>query len=293
MKVLVTGCHGQVGYCLIKRLKKRNDINLISYGRKELDITSQDAVFRRIESLNPDVIINAAAYTAVDNAETDVDSSYSINRDGPKYLAQAAELIGALLLHISTDYVFNGSKQSPYIETDSPDPQCVYGQSKLAGELMVQEHCKRYGILRTAWVFGEHGNNFVKTMLRLGAERHELGIIGDQLGGPTYADDIAIVLVKMMDKYVQSTETPSGVFHYSGSPHVSWYQFACAIFEQVAKHKVLERVPTLNEIAALEYPAPAPRPQNSRLNCQKITKVFNVVPSDWKHALENIREYQQ
>ncbi|PKF77756.1 dTDP-4-dehydrorhamnose reductase [Vibrio sp. vnigr-6D03] len=293
MKVLVTGCSGQVGYCLVEQLKNRADIELFAYDREELDITSQDTVFRLIESSNPSVIINAAAHTAVDKAETDVDSSYAINSDGPKYLAQASERIGALLLHISTDYVFNGSKQSPYIESDPTDPQGVYGQSKLAGEKMVQAHCTRYGILRTAWVFGEQGNNFVKTMLRLGSERPELGIIGDQFGGPTYAGDIATVLIKMMDKYAQSAETPSGVFHYSGVPHVSWYQFACEIFDQAGKHQVLESLPIVNEIAAIEYPTPAPRPENSRLNCQKITEVFDVTQSDWKQALENIREYQQ
>ncbi|MBD1558461.1 dTDP-4-dehydrorhamnose reductase [Vibrio sp. S9_S30] len=293
MKVLVTGCRGQVGYCLVEQLNIRSDIELFAYEREELDITSQDAVFSQVELLKPDVIINAAAHTAVDKAETDIDSSYAINRDGPKYLAQAAERIDALLLHISTDYVFDGSKHSPYIETDPTAPQGVYGQSKLAGEKMVQEHCTRYGILRTAWVFGEHGNNFVKTMLRLGVECSELRIIGDQLGGPTYAGDIATALIKMMDKYTQSADTPSGVFHYSGVPHVSWYQFACEIFEQAVKYQMFKKSPEVNEIAAIEYPTPAPRPKNSTLDCQKITQIFDVTPSDWKQALENIREYQQ
>ncbi|CCN70282.1 dTDP-4-dehydrorhamnose reductase [Vibrio nigripulchritudo] len=291
MRVLVTGCKGQVGYCLVEQLKQRPDIELFAYDRDTLDITSQSSIDNHIMSLKPNVIINAAAYTAVDKAETDVDLSFAINRDGPKYLAEAAEKIDALLLHISTDYVFDGKKQTPYLEADTTAPQGIYGQSKLAGEQMVQGHCTRHGILRTAWVFGEHGNNFVKTMLRLGAERSELGIIGDQYGGPTYAGDIAKTLIKMMDQYAETADTPSGVFHYSGTPHVSWYQFANTIFDAASKDRVLERLPTVKEITTNEYPTPAPRPENSRLNCQKITEVFEVTPSDWKQALENIREY--
>lgn len=292
MKVLVTGCHGQVGHCLVKQLEKRVDIELIAYDRDELDITSLKAVMHLVTELKPDVIINAAAHTAVDKAESDVELSYAINRDGPKYLALSAQSVGALLLHISTDYVFDGTKESPYLEADETGPQGVYGQSKLAGELAVQEHCSRYGILRTAWVFCEHGDNFVKTMLRLGAERSELGIIGDQFGGPTYAGDIANALIKMMNKYQLNKDTPSGIYHYSGIPHVSWYQFACEIFSQAEKQGALESSPTVKEITTSEYPTPAPRPTNSRLNSQKIADVFSIEPSDWKLALERIREYQ-
>ncbi|CCO48265.1 dTDP-dehydrorhamnose reductase (fragment) [Vibrio nigripulchritudo SOn1] len=147
--------------------------------------------------------------------------------------------------------------------------------------------------MRTAWVFGEHGNNFVKTMLHLGGECPELGIIGVQHGGPTYAGDIAKALIKMMDKYAEAADTPFGVFHYSGAPHVSWYQFASTIFDAASKHRVLERLPTVKEITTSEYSTPAPRPENSRLNCQKVADTFNLAPSDWKRALENIREYQQ
>ncbi|MCW8348132.1 dTDP-4-dehydrorhamnose reductase [Vibrio sp. ZSDZ65] len=292
MKVLITGCHGQVGYCLVERLNKRDDVKVVAYDRDALDITSKEQVQAVIARLMPNVVINAAAHTAVDKAESDVEPSFAINRDGPMNLAIAAESVGALLLHISTDYVFDGSKSEPYLECDTTGPKGVYGKSKLAGELAVQEHCSKYAILRTAWVFGEHGNNFVKTMLRLGADRPELGIIADQLGGPSYAGDIADALITMMDKFAVADNDLSGVYHYSGAPHVSWYEFAKEIFLAADKYSVLKSIPLVNEITADQYPLPAPRPANSRLNCSKIESVFGIVPSDWKLALNNIAEYK-
>ncbi|MCG9659169.1 dTDP-4-dehydrorhamnose reductase [Vibrio mediterranei] len=288
-RVLITGSYGQVGHCLSNVLSVRDDIDVIAYDREVLDIISEAQVASVLAELTPDVIINCAAHTAVDKAETDVEMSYAINCDGPRHLAQAAESLGAVMLHISTDYVFDGEKDEPYLETDTPNPKGVYGQSKLAGEQAVAAHCTRYAILRTAWVFGEHGNNFVKTMLRLGQDRPELGIIGDQFGGPTYAGDIANALVAMMDGFNGSEQ--SGVYHFSGAPHVSWYQFAKAIFESADKHGVLPQTPQVNEITAAQYPLPAPRPANSRLNCDKIQQVFAVAPSDWQSALDNIGQY--
>lgn len=288
-KVLITGCYGQVGHCLANILAERDDVSVIAYDREQLDITDEDQVSSVLAEVAPNVIINCAAHTAVDKAETDIEMSYAINRDGPRYLSQAAESLGALMLHISTDYVFDGDKSEPYLENDTPNPKGVYGQSKLAGEEAVMANCSRYAILRTAWVFGEHGNNFVKTMLRLGKDRPELGIIGDQFGGPTYAGDIAKALVAIMDAFADSEQ--SGIYHFSGTPHVSWYQFAKAIFESADKHSALLKTPQVNEITADQYPLPAPRPANSRLNCDKIQKVFAVEPSDWQHALDNIKHY--
>ncbi|NOI77888.1 dTDP-4-dehydrorhamnose reductase [Vibrio coralliilyticus] len=292
MKILITGCQGQVGDCLVQRLNKRNDVEVIAYDREELDITNSEQVSSTIARMKPNVIVNAAAHTAVDKAETDVEQSYAINHEGPLFLAKAAKEADALLLHISTDYVFDGAKLTPYSETDATGPQGVYGKSKLAGEQAVEEHCSRYAILRTAWVFGEHGNNFVKTMLRLGIDKPELGIIGDQFGGPTYAGDIADVLIIMMDKFSESNSDLSGVYHFSGAPHVSWYEFACEIFSQAMVHDVLKNAPKVNKITADQYPLPAPRPENSRLDCSKIESVFGVTPSDWKLALTNIAEYK-
>ncbi|MGR5350252.1 dTDP-4-dehydrorhamnose reductase [Vibrio mediterranei] len=289
MRVLITGSHGQVGYCLVELLSKRSDVEVFAFDREQLDITDEANVQTVVTELKPNVIINAAAHTAVDKAETDVAMSYAINRDGPLYLARAAQTLDALLLHISTDYVFDGDSSRPYVETDKPNPKGVYGQSKLAGEQAVMSHCTRFAILRTAWVFGEHGNNFVKTMLRLGRERSELGVIGDQFGGPTYAGDIAKALVVIMDKF--SSPQQSGVFHFSGEPHVSWHQFAQNIFAAAEQYEALGLVPTVNEITADQYPLPAPRPANSRLNCSKIQYVFGITPSDWQAALNNINAY--
>ncbi|GLT20342.1 NAD(P)-dependent oxidoreductase [Vibrio zhanjiangensis] len=292
MKVLITGRRGQVGHCLVERLTERADLEVIACDRNELDITNNEQVMSTIVQLNPDVIINAAAHTAVDKAETDIENCYATNHSGPLSLAKAAEMVDALLLHISTDYVFDGSKREAYTEIDSTEPKGIYGKSKLAGERAIEENCSRYAILRTAWVFGEHGNNFVKTMLRLGAERDELGVIGDQCGGPSYAGDIADALITMMDKFSQADTNLSGVYHFSGAPYVSWYEFACEIFSHAQAYGVLKSLPLVKKITADQYPLPASRPTNSRLSCSKIESVFGIKPSDWKRALTNIVEYK-
>ncbi|MGF1843536.1 dTDP-4-dehydrorhamnose reductase [Vibrio clamense] len=290
LKVLVTAKNGQVGYCLTERLKTRADVQLFSFDRTELDITNKQQVEKAFNETQPDIIINAAAYTAVDEAENDIANAFAINETGPKYLADMAVQFEAILLHISTDYVFDGSKDSPYLETDTPSPQSVYGKSKLAGEQgIISSDCKHV-ILRTAWVFGEHGNNFVKTMLRLGAARDTLGVIGDQFGGPTYAGDIADALIAIMDNY--QCEAQNGIYHFSGAPQVSWYQFATSIFENAKHHDLVLKELTINEIPATAYPLPAPRPANSRLNCEKVETVFGIRPSNWQQALENIMAYK-
>ncbi|MBM7072097.1 dTDP-4-dehydrorhamnose reductase [Shewanella sp. 202IG2-18] len=292
MKVIVTGSNGQVGYCLVEQLKARKDIELFAYDREQLDITNEKQVKDIVSNILPNVIINAAAHTAVDKAESEVELSYAINRDGPKYLAQAAEHVGAALLHISTDYVFDGASTIPYLETDKTNPQTVYGKSKLAGEQEIVKYCSKFAIMRTAWVFGEHGNNFVKTMLKLARTRPELGIIGDQFGGPTYAGDIAASLLVMMEKLLTEGAEVAGCYHFSGSPHVSWYQFSSAIFEKGQSSDILEGLPLVNEISTEQYPTPAPRPANSKLNCDSIFSIFGISPSDWKAALNNIKEYK-
>ena len=291
VKVLLTGCKGQVGHCLVSQLNDRAEIELFAYDVDQLDITNEHDVLNKVTTLAPDVIINAAAHTAVDKAEQERELSDAINRDGPAYLAKAAEKVNALLLHISTDYVFDGKKCEPYNEDDPVNPQSVYGQSKLAGEQAVATHCTHYAILRTSWVFGEHGNNFVKTMLKLAATKDELGIIGDQYGGPTYAGDIATALIGMMDQMMNTSQQRSGIYHFSGEPHVSWYQFATAIFNEAESQQLLPKRPRVNELTTEQYPTPAPRPANSRLNCQKIKETFGIAPSNWQQALKNIKEY--
>ncbi|MEZ9660428.1 MULTISPECIES: dTDP-4-dehydrorhamnose reductase [unclassified Vibrio] len=291
MRVLITGCYGQVGSCLTKQLDNDDKITVLALDREHLDITSQDAVNAVVSDFSPTIIINAAAHTAVDKAEEEVELSYAINRDGPKYLAQAAEKAGAAILHISTDYVFEGNKVGDYVEMDTTNPQGAYGESKLAGEIAVAKECEKHVILRTAWVFCEHGNNFVKTMLRLGQNRDALSIVGDQFGGPTYAGDIANTLLQIARRIDQGDIVEFGVYHYSGLPHVSWFDFANAIFDTAVEQKVLARKPYLTSITTDQYPTPAKRPSNSRLSNEKITASFSVKASDWKAALNNIQAY--
>jgi dTDP-4-dehydrorhamnose reductase len=227
----------------------------------------------------------------VDKAEEEVDLSYAINRDGPLYLAEAAKLVDATILHISTDYVFPGNKIGEYVESDETGPLGVYGKSKLAGEIALAEANDKHIILRTAWVFGEYGNNFVKTMLRLGKDRDALNIVGDQYGGPTYAGDIASALVEMTEQVFEQTDSSKyGIYHFSGTPHVSWFEFAQAIFTK-AENASLLTAPALSSITTDMYPTPASRPENSKMNCVKIKQAFGIEPSDWQTALTNIKAY--
>ncbi|PSV10847.1 dTDP-4-dehydrorhamnose reductase [Photobacterium kishitanii] len=295
MKVLITGSSGQVGSCLVKQLQSWPEIEFLAVDRNKLDITSEQDVIKTVNDFLPTIIINAAAHTAVDKAEDEVELSYAINRDGPKYLAQAAEKVGAAILHISTDYIFSGDKQGLYSESDSVSPQGVYGESKLAGEEAVINACPRHIILRTAWVFGEDGNNFVKTMLRLAKQRDSLGIVADQFGGPTYAGDIAAALIKIAKTITDSKNTFNigdyGIYHFSGLPHVSWFNFAQVIYDKAVTQGVLIKSPDVKGIKTEEYPTPAKRPANSTLNTNKITTVFNIPASNWQSALDHLVDY--
>lgn len=290
MKVLITGCNGQVGHSLVKQLEGKADV--LAVDKEQLDITDQAAVFATVSAFLPDYIINAAAHTAVDKAEEEIDLSFSINRDGPKYLAEAAKNCGAVMLHISTDYVFDGEGCRPYKESDPVGPQSIYGQSKLAGEYAVAEVLEQHLILRTAWVFGEYGNNFVKTMLRLAKSRDEFSIVSDQFGGPTYAGDIASALFTMINNIEQGKVPKWGLYHYSGMPYVSWYEFAERIFDMAVENGVISVFPSLSEISTSAYPTPAKRPLNSRLDCGAIHDEFGIKVSDWIAALDNIQDYK-
>ncbi|MFM2588581.1 dTDP-4-dehydrorhamnose reductase [Vibrio sp. TBV020] len=290
MKVLITGCNGQVGHCLTERLEGKAELLALDYHK--LDITDQQAVDKVVAEFKPKYIINAAAHTAVDKAEEEVTASYAINRDGPKYLAEAAQQCGAVILHISTDYVFDGEGEEAYKESDLTGPQGVYGESKLAGEVAVAEACTKYLILRTAWVFAEHGNNFVKTMLRLAENRDELSVVGDQVGGPTYAGDIANALIRMMEFIEAGNQAKWGVYHFSGMPYASWFEFAKQIFSVAEQKQIISKQPQLTAISTSAYPTPAKRPANSRLDCSKVVEQFGIKPSDWQQALTNIQAYK-
>ena len=292
MKILITGSYGQVGSCLVRQLQAMSDVEFMAVDREELDITDKAQVDFVVREFGPDVIINAAAHTAVDKAEQEVELSYAINRDGPKNLAEAAQQIGAAILHISTDYVFAGDKEGCYVEADPVAPQGVYGQSKLAGEIEVVKACERHIILRTAWVFGEQGNNFVKTMLRLAQTRDTLGVVSDQFGGPTYAGDIASTLITIAKAIIENNNDAYGVYHYSGLPHVNWCDFAKIIFKKSVDQGCLEQAPVVNAIRTEDYPTPAKRPANSKLDTSLIKEKFCIEASNWHAVLNNIAEYK-
>nr|QCH03200.1 RmlD [Plesiomonas shigelloides] len=268
------------------------EVVFLAVDRDQLDITHLAQVDAVVNEFKPNIIINAAAYTAVDRAEQEIDLSYAINRDGPQYLAQAAHKVGAAILHISTDYVFAGDKSSAYHESDLTAPQGVYGESKLAGEIAVAQACPQHIILRTAWVFGKHGNNFVKTMLRLAQARDAIGVVADQYGGPTYAGDIANALLTMAKAIDERKSMAFGVYHFSGLPHVSWHDFACCIFDKAREQGLLDKPLQVGAITTQEYPTPAKRPANSRLEIQKIHQHFGVVASDWRAALNHLIDYK-
>ncbi len=291
MKILITGKNGQVGHALCQQLQKEKDIELFATDRRQLDITDQQAVQDNISRFSPDIIINCAAYTAVDRAEEHEKTAFTINCDAPGYLADAAKKVGTKLIHFSTDYVFDGAANIPYTEDMAPHPQSVYGRSKLAGEQAVAEHLQEHIIIRTAWVFGEHGNNFVKTMLRLANTRKDLSIVADQYGDPTYTADIAQTTLNIAKQIHTDPSDRYGLYHYSETPHTNWFEFAKRIFTEAERQNVLQQTPKLHAITTAEYPTAAKRPANSRLNCDKIKSTFNVPGTDWHNGLRSLENY--
>jgi dTDP-4-dehydrorhamnose reductase len=287
MKILITGAAGQVGSALVNQFNKLNDSEVLAVARNDLNITNRDAVYKLVNQFKPDIIINTAAYTAVDKAEKEANLCFATNRDGPRFLAESANSINAIIIHISTDYVFSGDKNSSYSETDITSPQSIYGESKLAGELAVIKACTRHIILRTAWIFGDQGSNFVSTMLQLAKTNDQLSVVCDQFGGPTYAGDIASALVAICQSIYGDEEADKfGIYHFSGLPHVNWFQFAQLIFEIANNKGVLNKYPIIKSITTENYPTAAKRPLNSRLNTLKITNVFGINASDWIRGLE-------
>lgn len=287
MKLLITGCKGQVGSELAIRAKTQ-DHELIAPARTALDITQRAAVRAFFAQTTPQAVINAAAYTAVDRAEQDADTAFAVNRDGAANLAEACADAQIPLLHISTDYVFDGTKAGPYLESDAANPQNVYGLSKLEGELRIIETLQQHIILRVSWVFGANGHNFVRTMLRLAQERHELQVVGDQHGGPTWAGDIADVLLAIV-RLLHDAQTPAwGVYHYAGTPATSWHGFAEAVFEAAVQQGMLNSKPKVRDILSADYPTPAKRPANSILDCSRIQSVFGLRQPDWREGLQHV-----
>tara|TARA_B100001094_G_C18188030_1_gene805186 strand:+ start:3130 stop:4017 length:888 start_codon:yes stop_codon:yes gene_type:complete len=292
MKVFVTGAQGQVGQCLTRLLDDKK-LSYQAFSREQLDITDWQAVENAIMHYQPDIIINAAAYTSVDKAESEQDLAYRVNCDGAAHLARAAEKHKSLFLHISTDYVFSGLQEGTYSENDETSPLSVYGSSKLAGEKKVHELCSTAITLRTSWVFSEFGNNFVKTMIKLGQTRDTLNIVGDQFGGPTYAGDIAKTLLEIAEQYTENTNFEQfGIYHFSGFPYVSWSEFAEYIFNVAKQEDVIEKTPQITSIKTEEYPVAATRPKNSKLSMTKIKNKLGLCPSHWQEALKDIKHYR-
>lgn len=282
MKILLTGGTGQVGTEVRRRAPAT--FSIIAPTRQELDLGDAAAVDAAVKSLRPDVVINAAAYTAVDRAEDDAPAAYAINRDAVGHLAAACARSGAAMLHLSTDYVFDGGKPGAYREDDPTGPIGVYGVTKLAGEQVLRTTLEQHLIMRVSWVFAGHGGNFVKTMLRLGAEREQLRVVADQRGGPTYAGHIAEALLSLAPRV--KVENGWGTYHFSGSPEATWFDFADSIFNAGVGHRMLQRKPQLLPILTSEYPTRAARPSNSVLDCTRILQRFGLNQPDWRQGLE-------
>tara|TARA_R110002072_G_scaffold121618_3_gene255687 strand:+ start:8637 stop:9524 length:888 start_codon:yes stop_codon:yes gene_type:complete len=286
-QILVTGSEGQVGVEL-KRLAEQRGINSIYANKEELDITQLARLERVVEEKQPSIIINAAAYTAVDKAEGEVDTAISVNKEGSANLAKVCKSANIPLLHISTDYVYDGKKDSPYFESDRPNPESIYGKSKWEGEEAIQKELQEHIILRTSWVFNSSGQSFPKTMLQLANERDTLNIVDDQFGSPTWAGDIAGVLLDIAIRHIQKQDINWGLYHYTGAPVTTWFGFAKTIIEQASQQGILKQMPTLNAISSNDYPTAAKRPKNSVLNCQKISRELGVMQTDWHVGLEKI-----
>ena len=276
MKILLTGANGQLGIELGHRASKQG-FEVIAVDIDELDITNPSAVAKGVRQGGISLVINAAAYTAVDQAESEPALAFAVNRDGPAYLASACDKAGIPLIHISTDYVFDGRKKEPYLETDPVSPLGVYGKSKAAGEIEVRARLQKHIILRTSWLYGNHGNNFVKTMLRLGREREVLQVVDDQYGCPTYSADLAEAVLSLVASFQEMGQIPWGTCHYCGKGVTTWYSFAKSVLDIEKQYESLA-VNRLEPITTSDYPTPAKRPSNSALNCSLITKTFCINP---------------
>jgi dTDP-4-dehydrorhamnose reductase len=282
MRVLVVGSQGQVAQELARQLPAAGH-EFLALGRPDLDLAQPESIVRAVSNYAPDAIINAAAYTAVDRAEDEPAIADAINGHGVGVLGRAAS--GVPVIHYSTDYVFDGTKPAPYAETDPTSPIGAYGASKLLGEQKLLAANPRSVVLRTSWVCSPHGNNFVKTMLRLGRERDDVSVVADQQGAPTFADDLAQAAISLLPKLIasKSGDPAFGVFHFSGAPDTNWHDFAFLIFARAALHG--QRPPNLHAITSDKYPTKAKRPTNSRLDCSKILKIHGLARPDWRDGL--------
>ncbi|WP_434649259.1 dTDP-4-dehydrorhamnose reductase [Pseudomonas sp. D1-2] len=281
-RILIIGRNGQVSQALQKRLAGIGELTVL--GSSQLDMARPDHLRAPIEAARPDLIINAAAHTAVDQAESEAQRAFAINAIAPGVLAQAALELGVPLIHYSTDYVFDGRKHTPYTEDDAPNPLSVYGRSKLAGEEAIRQAGGEHLILRTSWVYSNAGRNFLLTMQRLLQEKPHLRVVSDQIGAPTWAGTIAESTAKLIERWQAGQRGAWGTYHLTAQGQTSWFGFAQAIGEHlVEQHKSCA---VLEAIASSEYPTPAPRPLNSRLDCTRLAREWGVSQPDWRSALQ-------
>lgn len=285
-RLLITGGTGQVGTELLN-CHWPADTELVAPTRQELDLSDCDRIGTYVSQGEFDAVINCGAYTAVDKAESEVLRAWKINALAPAALAVATRLAGIPIVHLSTDYVFDGSKREPYTEDDPIAPLGVYGASKEAAEQAVRTGNPRHVILRTAWVFSAHGSNFVKTMLRLGKERELIKVVDDQMGCPTAASDIAAVVRQIVVRLIEDLKAPVGTYHFVGNGEATWYTFARELFAQ--QQLAGANVPHVEAITTEQYPTPARRPKNSSLSTTKLERDYGVKPRDWRTALEDVR----
>lgn len=298
-RILLTGCTGQLGQELQRTLAPLGEV--IGVDRSGMDLSQETTIRQRLVEVKPDLIVNAAAYTAVDKAETETELARAINATAPTVMAQEAQRLGATLIHVSTDYVFDGGKNTPYTEDDVTNPLGIYGRTKLEGEEGIRQTCTNHLILRTAWVYGTNGKvNFVKTMLRLFAERDEVKVVADQVGSPTWAADLAQAMHTIVCRCANATllsqasqepgqpSLPTGTYHYTNSGVASWYDFAVAIFEEAKPLGFPLKVQKIVPIATADYPTPAKRPAYSVLSGKKITAVLGSHPPHWRQALRQM-----
>ena len=293
-KILLTGINGQVGHALKKKL---TEYEVIALSREQLDLTKHHDIRRIVRDVKPNLIINPAAYTAVDKAESEPELAFAINATAPQILAEEAARLGAALIHFSTDYVYDGTKKTAYVETDEVNPVSIYGKSKLAGEDAIRAVGLPHLILRTSWVDGAYGKNFLKTILRLAAERAALRIVGDQVGAPTSTESIANAVAQLMDVWQPTQENQSGIVHFTNVGETSWHGFSCEIINQYNVLMQSKNWPALKAsienitaITTADYPTPAARPANSRLNNARLKQVFEVELPAWPHALQQVMQ---
>ena len=289
MKIILIGNQGMLGRDLQPRLEYAG-FNLKGLDIDELDITRSDDITLCFESFGPNIIINCAAYTAVDKAESEPDIAFSINKDGPANLANACEKFNIPLVHLSTDYVFDGNAKRPYREEDPVNPLGVYGRSKWAGEEAVRSCLKKHIIVRTSWLYGVHGHNFVKTVLKIAHDKDEIKVVADQKGCPTWTKDLSDALVNLTERiHNDLSGILWGTYHFCGDGSTTWYEFTQAIVNEVSKRSVIKPLRVI-PIMTSEYPTPAKRPMWSVMDCSKIKKIFNIHPEKWKNGLTSMLE---